>query len=72
MNQLEDFTCKQILVLLAWKGKSQIYLLQLFAILFSFTIFKQFFNILGTKKNWNRPFLTKDIIFFNFHSLAHS
>jgi len=50
---------------------------KLFEILFSYSIFKQFFNILplGTKnknKILNRPFMTKDMNFLNFHSLALS
>jgi len=45
----------------------------LFEILFSYAIFKQLFNILATQnknhiQNW--PFLTKDINFLSFHSLA--
>jgi hypothetical protein len=76
-NQWEDFTCKQILVLLAWKGvrKEANFPMQLFAILFSSTIFLQFFNILGTEsknKIWKWPFLTKDMNFLNLHSLALS
>jgi len=42
---------------------------------FSYTVFKKFFNILATKsknKIQNRPFLTKDMKFLNFHSLALS
>ncbi len=58
-----------------WWGKLQISLLQIFAILFSYTSFKQLFNNLGTEsknKIWNGPFLTKDMNFLNFHSLALS
>jgi len=49
--------------------------MQLFEILFSYNIFKQFFSILATQnqnhnKNW--PFLTKDMDFLSFHSLALS
>jgi hypothetical protein len=47
----------------------------LFEILFSYTIFKQFFNILATQNqnhNQNWPFLTKDMNYFSFHSLALS
>jgi hypothetical protein len=49
--------------------------MQLFEILFSHTIFKQFFNILATQNtnyNQNWPCLTKDMDFFSFHSLALS
>jgi len=49
--------------------------MQLFEILFSYTIFKQFINILATQNqnhNQNWPFLTKDKNFLSFHSLAHS
>jgi len=49
--------------------------MQLLKILFYYTIFKQFFNILAKQnqnhyQNW--PFLTKDIICLSFHSLALS
>jgi len=49
--------------------------MQLFEILFSYTICKQFFDILATKninyyQNW--PFLAKDMNYFSFHSLALS
>jgi hypothetical protein len=45
--------------------------MQLFEILYSYTFFKQFLNILATQKqnhtqNW--PFLTKDINYLSFHS----
>jgi hypothetical protein len=43
------------------------FLIATFCRTFSYTIFKQFFNILGTKnknKIKKRPFLTKDMIFF--------
>jgi len=49
--------------------------MQLFEILFSNTIFQQFFNILATQNqnlNQNWPFLTKDMIFKSFYSLALS
>jgi len=46
--------------------------MQLFEILFSYTIFKQFFNILAAQ-NQNHiqkaPFLTKDMNYLNFYSL---
>jgi len=47
--------------------------MQLFELLFSCTIFKQFINILATpnqnhNKNW--PILTKDMNYLSFHSLA--
>jgi len=47
------------------------FLFALFAILFSYTIFEQLFNILGTqnknyKRNW--PFLVKDMDFLSFYS----
>jgi len=44
--------------------------MQLFAILFSYTILKQFFNILATQnKNYNQnwPFLTLDMNFQVFN-----
>jgi hypothetical protein len=46
--------------------------LKLLKILFSYTIFKQFFNILATQnqnhcQNW--PFLTKDMNYLSFYSL---
>jgi len=47
--------------------------MQLFEILFSYTIFKQFFNILATQNqnhNQNWPFLTRDKNYLSFHSLA--
>jgi len=47
-------------------GSWKFFLMQLFAILFSYTIFKQFFNILATQNqncNQNWPFLTKDMNF---------
>ncbi len=70
-NKWEDFTGNHILVQLAWKGVRKV---ANFPIA-TFAIYKQFFNILGTEnknKNWKRPFLTKYMIFKNFHSLALS
>jgi len=49
--------------------------MQLYEILISYTIFKQFFNILATQNqnhNQNWSFLTKDMIFLSFYSLALS
>jgi len=45
--------------------------MQLFEILFTYIIFKQFFNILATQNQnntQNRLFLTKDMNFLSFHS----
>jgi len=67
-NLMGRSTCKQILVLLAWKGVRK-----LFAIIFSNTILKQFFNILASKSKYkilNWTFLAKDLNFLIFHSLA--
>jgi len=47
--------------------------MQLFEILFSYTILKQLFNILSTQNqnhNQNWPFLTKDMNYLSFDSLA--
>jgi len=49
--------------------------MKLFKILFSYTIFEPFFNILATQnqnhsQNW--PFLTKDMNYLSFQSLALS
>jgi len=46
--------------------------MQLIEILFSYTIFKQFFNISAAQNqnhNPNWPFLAKDMNYLSFHSL---
>jgi len=75
LKEWDDFTCKQILVLNAScpkrgeeSRKFPLPGIQLFAILFSYNIFKQFFNISATQ-NKNCPFLTKDLNILSFHSL---
>jgi len=57
------------------KPQSGFSLIQLFEMHFSYTIFKQFCNNLATQNknhNQNWPFLTKDMNYLSFHSLALS
>jgi len=61
-------------VLLARKGARKVrnFPSVTFAILFCYTIFKQFINVLATQnKNYNQnwPFLTKDMNFFKVFTL---